>query len=141
MFLSINCLFSVLSTLLFSDVYKLLLAKLNSGSSAYVRYSFHSNDAEIVHIMAMLLRPQASILPHRSLKAGFNYYQVVSGSLLISKASNSKQYCEPLLIDNSCAPLRVDRTAWRRLTNNTNLPCFYLETTSGPFIPGSTVWV
>ena len=121
-------------------IYDDLLHQLQLSSLGYVRHSLHESNSDQLHVMVMLLKPYTSVLPHKSMNSGYNYYLVLRGSVNLYAHSNSLNSSISYELDSSLIPCKVDKTRWRILTNCTESPCLYVEITDGPFVPNSTCW-
>ena len=122
------------------DIKRVLECEMKDLRKGYVRYSLHKTDADDVHVMVMLLRQRCSITPHCSTRKGNNFYMVLEGMLEVSEIDLTISERKVNILTEQSAPLVVDRTNWRILTNNGAAPCLYLEITNGPFRQRQTSW-
>lgn len=111
---------------------------INEKKCSYERINFHKDNNDSVHIMMIGLKAYSSIIWHKSKNKGLNTYHVLKGDLLITSLED-KVINNYELSKNTC-PICIDRKMWRRLTNNTEKTCFFLEICPGPYLSNSTLW-
>ena len=123
------------------EIYLQLDFKLSKQPEiAYARHSLHESTNEKIHYMFMLLRPLTSIIQHKSLTDGYNYYDVISGEIKISTSNNRTFIDNSIKVISENIPARIDRYLWRRISNSLTQPCFYAEICNGPFRSSDTMW-
>lgn len=122
------------------DIKDQLFSQLSEECRGYARISFHVADADEVHVMAMMLKSNCSIISHRSSRPGNNFYMAFEGSIDITVASSVASDHLTHTLTEGKNIIVVDRQKWRIVSNKKSKHCMYLEITSGPFVHGGTTW-
>ena len=113
----------------------------NSSSLGYARINFHGDPSRILHLSLICLRPYTSIVWHKSSEQKPAFYQVLSGELeLVIAEIQDAEAASLYHLSGISNPVKISASRWRRLTNKSKDPVFYLETCLGPHKKNSTLW-